>query len=79
MSDLDKKTDEDMTKKDMPNTDIPDKDVPGTGTAPVDQEYEISEMHSKMRKRNMVFGAAMGVFVIILMIVSYFRIKGLTP
>ncbi|MFC3053468.1 hypothetical protein [Kordiimonas pumila] len=38
-----------------------------------------SEMHTKMKKRNRVVGLSLLAFVIALMVISYFRIKGLTP
>lgn len=37
------------------------------------------DMHARMKKRNRVVGLSLGVFVIALMIISYFRIKGLAP
>jgi len=38
-----------------------------------------SEMHGKMKKRNRVVGLSLFVFVIALGVISYFRVKGLTP
>jgi len=38
-----------------------------------------SSMHEKMKKRNRVVGLSLFTFVIALMVISYFRIKGLTP
>jgi len=40
---------------------------------------EKSEMHSKMKKRNRVVGLSLFVFVVALGVISYFRVKGLTP
>jgi hypothetical protein len=40
---------------------------------------EYSDMHAKMKKRNRLLGGSLAVFVIILIVVSYFRIKGLAP
>jgi hypothetical protein len=40
---------------------------------------EHSEMHAKMKKRNRLLGGSLGIFVVVLIIVSYFRIKGLAP
>lgn len=42
-----------------------------------DDKY--SELHTKMKKRNRVLGASLFIFVISLAVISYFRIKGLTP
>ncbi len=38
-----------------------------------------SDMHARMRKRNRLLGLSLGAFVVILIVVSYFRIKGLAP
>jgi len=40
---------------------------------------EDSQMHIKMKKRNRVVGLSLFAFVIALGVISYFRIKGLTP
>ncbi|RMB04661.1 hypothetical protein [Eilatimonas milleporae] len=40
---------------------------------------EFSDRHRQMQKRNRLLGGSLGVFVILLIVVSYFRIKGLTP
>ena len=37
------------------------------------------DMHARMKKRNRVVWLSLGVFVIALMVISYFRIKGLAP
>lgn len=37
------------------------------------------DMHERMKKRNRVLGLSLGVFVVSLMVISYFRIKGLAP
>lgn len=37
------------------------------------------DMHTRMRKRNRVLGLSLGAFVIALIVISYFRIRGLTP
>lgn len=37
------------------------------------------DMHERMKKRNRVLGLSLGVFVVALMVISYFRIKGLAP
>jgi hypothetical protein len=47
-------------------------------TQPHSEDRE-PDLHTRMRKRNRVLGLSLGVFVIALMIISYFRIKGLTP
>ncbi len=33
----------------------------------------------KLRRKNMIFAIVMGIFVVALGVISYFRIKGLTP
>jgi len=38
-----------------------------------------TDMHTKMKKRNRVVGLSLFVFVIALGVISYFRVKGLTP
>jgi len=38
-----------------------------------------SEIHIKMKKRNRVVGLSLLAFVIALGVISYFRVKGLTP
>jgi hypothetical protein len=38
-----------------------------------------SEMHTKMKKRNRVVGLSLLVFVILLGVVSYYRMQGLNP
>ncbi len=42
-----------------------------------DEKY--SELHGKMKKRNRVLGLSLLIFVVALGVMSYFRIKGLTP
>lgn len=37
------------------------------------------EEQERQRKRNRVLGLALGAFVVALGVISYFRIKGLTP
>ena len=38
-----------------------------------------TEAGKRLRKRNRIVGLALGFFVIALGVISYFRIKGLTP
>ncbi len=38
-----------------------------------------SEMHTKMKKRNRVVGLSLLVFMVVLGVVSYYRVKGLAP
>ena len=40
---------------------------------------EKPEVSDKIKKRNRVVGLALFTFVIALAVISYFRIKGLTP
>lgn len=40
---------------------------------------EQPDMAAKMKKRNRVVGLSLFVFVIALGVISYFRVKGLTP
>lgn len=44
-----------------------------------EQHTPSPEDMERIRKRNRVLGLSLGAFVIALMIISYFRIKGLTP
>ncbi len=37
------------------------------------------EAEARMKKRNRVVGLSLAVFVVALGVISYFRIKGLTP
>ena len=37
------------------------------------------EKLAKLRRKNMIFGLVMAGFVVALGVISYFRIKGLTP
>ncbi len=38
-----------------------------------------SEMHQRMKKRNRVLGLALGAFVILIAVISFFKIKALAP
>ncbi len=40
---------------------------------------DYSEVHKRMKKRNMALGLALGTFVILMAVFAYFRLKGLTP
>ncbi|WP_417461409.1 hypothetical protein [Kordiimonas sp.] len=40
---------------------------------------EISEMHARMKKRNRVLGLTLAAFVIIVAVVSFFKIGSLAP
>ncbi|WP_417457760.1 hypothetical protein [Kordiimonas sp.] len=40
---------------------------------------EISEMHTRMKKRNRVLGLTLAAFVIIVAVVSFFKIGSLAP
>ena len=47
---------------------------------PDQQETQTTEVDAeRVRKRNRVVGLSLGIFVIALGIISYFRIKGLAP
>ncbi len=38
-----------------------------------------SDMHKRMKKRNRVMGLSLGAFVIIIAVVSFFKVKTGTP
>lgn len=38
-----------------------------------------SEMHQRMKKRNRVLGLSLGAFVILIAVISFFKIKALAP
>ena len=40
---------------------------------------EHSEMHAKMKKRNRVLGLSLAAFVILVAVISFFKIKALAP
>ncbi|WP_020400749.1 hypothetical protein [Kordiimonas gwangyangensis] len=38
-----------------------------------------SEMHQRMKKRNRVLGLSLAAFVILIAVISFFKIKALAP
>ncbi|TNE61824.1 MAG: hypothetical protein EP335_14105 [Alphaproteobacteria bacterium] len=55
------------------------QDQHGTREKFVEQPVRTEEDMARIRRRNKALGLALGAFVVLLAIFSYFRVKGLTP